>query len=191
MQSLGIIEELEDRSKKFNKLATDVASFTKNTTGQDQPVRKLYDATLKALGARQFINESMEKLAIHEVSILSRDRRLILDSSVVRTEEQFIKLVDRLMIGQKLGSILKNGAGLSIPGGDPVQLTTDFFTSCETCIADCHEENLPKLNIETRLYYSRIVRLYQSYTSATKSPGIRRAAHDVESECAKQYLNEA
>lgn len=189
VQSLGIIDELEDRSKKFNKLAIDVASFIKKITAQDQPVRTLYDATVKALRARRSISESMEKLAINEIPILSRDRRVILGSQVVQIKVQFIKLADRLMIGQKLGPILKNSTGLSIPGGDAVQLATDFFKSCEECIADCQEENLPKLNTETRLYYSRIARLYQSYTSATKSPGIRQAARYVE--CAKQYLNEA
>lgn len=189
LKSLGIMENLKDRSQRFNKLARDVASFVDKIADKDQPVRKLYDATVKAIRAKRSIGESMEKLAINGVPMISRDRRVILGSRVVQIKVQFINLTDRLEIGQKLDAILTNSAGQRIPGGDPIQLAKAFFNSCRECVVDCQEESLPKLNVETRLYYGRIARLYQSYASATKSSDIHRAADHVRR--AKEFLNEA
>lgn len=189
LQSLGIMNDLEDRSKKFNELAKDVASFVNSIADKDQPVRKLYDATVKALRASRSISESIEMLALNEVPMASRDRRVILGSRLVQIKVQFISLADRLEIGQRLETILNNSIGASIPGSNPVKLATAFFKSCEECIVDCQAEKLPKLNVETRLYYSRIARSYQSYLSATKNPRIRQAADHIKR--AKELLNEA
>lgn len=189
VQSLGIMRELEDRSKKFNKLAREVASFVNSSTEKDQPVRKLHDATVKALRARESISESMDGLAINGVPMVSRDRRIILGSLVVQIKVHFISLTDRLEIGQKVDTMLNNNVGEENPGSNTVKLATAFFKSCENCMVDCQAENLPKLNVETRLYYSRVARLYQSYVSATKSPSVVQAADHVKR--AKKLLNEA
>lgn len=189
LQSLGIMNDLEDRSKKFNELAKDVASFVNSIADKYQPVRKLYDATVKALRASRSISESIEMLALNEVPMASRDRRVILGSRLVQIKVQFISLADRLEIGQRLETIFNNSIGASIPGSNPVKLATAFFKSCEECVVDCQAENLPKLNVETRLYYSRIARSYQSYLSATKNPRIRQAADHLKR--AKELLDEA
>lgn len=189
LQLLGIMNDLEDRSKKFNELAKDVASFVNSIADKDQPVRRLYDATVKALRASRSISESIETLALNEIPMASRDRRVILGSRLVQIKVQFISLADRLEIGQRLETILDNSVGASIPGGNPVKLATAFFKSCEKCIVDCQAENLPKLNVETRLFYSRIARSYQSYLSATKHSHIRQAADQIKR--AKELLSEA
>lgn len=183
------MESLEDRNREFNKLAREVESFVNGIADKDQPVRKLYDATVKALRARRSISESMEKLAINGVPKISRDRRVILGSQVVLIKAQSVNLVDRLEICQKLETILKNSGSAGVPGVDSVQLATAFFKSCEKCITDCESENLLKLNVEVRLYYSKIAPLYQAYLSAIQSTNIRGAADYVKR--AKELLNEA
>ncbi|MCJ1464387.1 hypothetical protein MMC07_003000 [Pseudocyphellaria aurata] len=188
-QSLGMMESLKDRNKKFNKLAREVESFVNKIADKDQPVRKLHDATVKALRASRSISESMEKLAINGVPEISRDRRVILGSRVVLIKAQSVNLADRIELCQKLEGILQSSGGAGVPGVDLVQLATTFFESCENCITDCHIENLPKLNVETRLYYSRIAPLYQAYLRAIQSTNIRGAADYVKR--AKKLLTEA
>ena len=114
VQSLGIMKELEDRGKKFNKLARDVASFVNSSTEKDQPIRKLHDATVKAIRARESISESMDGLAINGVPMVSRDRRIILGSLVAQIKVHFISLTDRLEIGQKFDIMLNNNFGEEI-----------------------------------------------------------------------------
>lgn len=189
LQLMGIIRSLEDRSEKFNNLAGDVASFVKKIADNDQPIRKIFDATVKALRARRSVSESMEKLAINGVPMVSPDQRVILGSGFVQIKVQSIKLADRLEIGQNFETVLKNNLGVSTPGGNPVQLATAFFKSCEKFIVKCQAAKLPKLNVETRLYYSNIARLFQSFVFATNSPGIHQATDHIKR--AKEFLEEA
>lgn len=188
-QLLEIKKGLEDRTNQFNKLAREVASFVGKIADKDQPVRKLYDATVKALRARKPISKYLDELRLDDVPMVSRDRQVILGSRVVQIKIQFVNLAYRLEYGQKLETILTPSVGESTLGDNLVQLVKAFFQSCEKCIVDCHEQSLPKLSVETRIYYSRTARLYQFYVSASTSLGTYEAAEHVKR--AKELLEDA
>jgi hypothetical protein len=189
VKSFGIIQTLEDRLEISKKLARTVASFLGRVADKHQPARKLHDATVKAIRARQCIDEHMEQLTLNGIPMVSRDRRVILGGRVVQLKVEFVILADKLEIDRNFESILDDSIRLEVPGSDPAQLATAFFKSCEELIVDCGAENLPKYSVEARLYYSRIARQYQSYSFATKSPDMHKATEYVK--CAKKFLAEA
>jgi hypothetical protein len=60
----GIIQKLESRLQMSQKLAKDVTSSLVRVADKDEPARKLYDATVRAIRAKQSIGEQMEKTHI-------------------------------------------------------------------------------------------------------------------------------
>ncbi len=102
VKSLGIIEKLDRSVEISDKQARAVASFLDRVADENQPARKLYDATVKAIQARRSVNEQMEQLVINSIPMVSRDRRVILGGRVVQFEDEFVILADKLEIVRKL-----------------------------------------------------------------------------------------
>jgi hypothetical protein len=189
VEYIGIIQKLESRLEIPKKLAKAVASFLGRVAEKDQPARKLYNATLRAIRARQSIDEHMEQLTLNGIPMASRDRRVILGGRVIQLKVEFVVLADKLELVRNFESMLDESMRVEVPGSDPAQLATSFFKSCEDFIVDCDVENLPKSSVEARLYYSRIARLYQSNSFATNSLDMHKATEYVK--CAKKFLAEA
>jgi hypothetical protein len=189
VKPFGTIQKMESRFQLSQKLAKDVTSFLARVADKDQPARKLYDATVRAIRAKQSIGEQMEQLTLNGISMASRDQRVILGGRVVQLKVEFVILADKLEMVRNFESIPDNSINLQVPGSDPAQLATSFFESCGELISECDAENLPRSSVEARLYYGRIARLYQSYSFAAKSPDIHKAMEHVE--CAKTILVEA
>ncbi|MCJ1246495.1 hypothetical protein MMC30_003703 [Trapelia coarctata] len=179
VRSVKVAEQLKSRDVESGKFAKAVAFFLESVAEKQQPVRKLHDATVKAIRASRPLNEQMEQLTMQGVLALSPDRRVILDGRAVHLKVQFLILADKLELLPKLASKLGDAAVIQFPGKSPVQLATAFFKSCEDLIADCDAANLTKLNVETCLQYSRIALLYQSYTFRTQSQDANKATDYV------------
>jgi hypothetical protein len=189
VESFGVIQKLESRFQISQKLAKDVTSFLARVADKDQPARKLYDATVRAIRAKQSLGEQMEQFTLNGIPMASRDQRVILGGRVVQLKVEFVVLADKLEMARNFESILDNSINVQVLGSDPVQLAASFFESCGELIGECDVENLPRSSVEVRLYYSRIARLYQSYSFAAKSPDISKAMEHVK--CAKIFLLEA
>lgn len=189
VKPFGIIQKLERRFQISQKLAEDVTSFLARVADKDQPARKLYDATVRAIRAKQSISSQMEQLTLNGISVTSRDQRVILGGRVVQLKVEFVILADKLEMVRNFESIPDNSINVQVPGSDPAQLATSFFESCGELIGECDAQNLPRSSVEARLYYSRIARLYQSYSFATKNPDVHKAMEHVK--CAKTFLAEA
>ena len=189
VNSLSIFLKLESRLEISNKLARAVATFLNRVADKDQPARKLYDATVKAIRARQAIGEQMEQLAINDTLTVSQDRQVPLGGRAVQLKVNFVVLADKFELVQNLESIQDHFINVKVPGSDPALLATAFFVSCEEFLIDCCAHDLPKLSVEVRLYYSRIARQNQSYSFATKSLETHKATEYVNR--AKELLEDA
>lgn len=189
VRSVEVTQQLESRYDRSKKLAKAVATFLNSVSENHQPVRKLHDATVKAIRARQPINEEMEQLTLDDISKLSPDRRVVIGGRAVQLKVELLILVDKFELVPKLESISGDSAVTKTLGGDPAQLATLFFKSCEELVADCGAANLTKLNVETRLHYGRIARLYQPYSFATKSVDTNEVTKYIK--YAKDLLEEA
>lgn len=123
------------------------------------------------------------------VSTLCPNQQVILDGRALQLHVRFLILADRLELLRELESKLADTTTLKTSGASPVKLASAFFKSCDCLIADCDAANLTKLNVETRLQYSEIALLYQSYTSATNSQDANTAREHVQR--AKDLLEDA
>jgi len=180
VRSVAIVEQLKSRTTTSDKLTKAVAVFLKSVAEKHQPVRKLHDATVKAIRTRKPLSEQMEQLTMQGVSTLCPDQQVILDGRAVQLMVNSLILADRLELLRELESSLADTTTLKTSGSSPVRLASAFFKSCEDLVADCDAANLTKLNVETRLQYSGIACLYRSYMFATKSQDVNHATTYVQ-----------
>ncbi|KAG8531640.1 uncharacterized protein KY384_003271 [Bacidia gigantensis] len=84
------------------------------------------------------------------------------NSRALHVKALFVFLAHRLSLVREMSS-----ATLDLPSEPPgpdVQLVNDFLATCDSFIAECGIEKLPKLDVEARLFYGRDVRLYNGST---------------------------
>lgn len=158
---------LTSRHGRSKKLFLSVAAFLKRVDDKNQPARKLHDATVKVARATASIEGQMKQLSIEVSAEIPRDRRIVLGARAIQIKLLYIILADKMETVQQINSI-SAGVTIKIPGKDPIQLSTSFFETCEVFIVDCNPENLPKLNVEARLYYARAARLFQAYVTSNQ-----------------------
>jgi hypothetical protein len=108
VKPFGIIQKLESRFQISQKLAKDVTSFLARVADKDQPVRKLYDATVRAIRAQKSIGEQVEQLTLNGISMASRGQRVILGGRVVQLKVEFVILADKLEMVRNFESIPDN-----------------------------------------------------------------------------------
>jgi len=183
---LDITNRLKIRQTKTSKLDLDIQDFQKRVADRNQPAQKLHDATVHAARQRS-IDNLLSNLKLQTTPVLSRDRRITLGSQAASVRLGFIILFDKFTIAQKVKS-----SSLAVPvklsGGSPDQTAKQFFASCRTLIENCTIDNLPKLAVETSIYFAKIARLFEVYCHAIKSEAGKNA-HPVED--AKVFLERA
>jgi len=182
---------LKERRGKHGKLSGSISSFVNRVSDKDQPVRKLHDATVKALRAASSIDECMEQLSIIGFPVTSRDQRIVLGSRAMQLKTDHIFIVDQLEVLRKLTVVSENAAAaalLATSESSVLELTHAFLKSCKDFITECGAGNLPKLNVEARLYYARVASLFQSYTFVSKNDDAKTKEYI---QCAKDLLQEA
>lgn len=109
----------------------------------------------------------------------------------IQTDERnirFLTLTDGFTIAQKLRS---RNSSIKIPGGPPDQLAKSFFKSCLLHIKSCRDESLPRLAVEGILYFTKIARLFDSYTRSAANSEAGESDYPSPIEKAKRLLDEA
>ena len=175
--------KLEARDESSGKLIRAIAAFLKDVNDKNQPARKLHDATVKAARATESIDDHMKQLSIRPPVEIPRDRRIILGGRATEMKFLFTILADQLETAQALQAKSASTA-IKIPG----EINSSFFKACQSFITDCNAENLPKLNVEARLYFARAARLLQSYASFNQTAGTKATEYAA---TAREYLEEA
>lgn len=145
-----------------------ILEFQRKVADKNQPAQKLHDAIVYA--SRQLpLEEVMSNMKLAESApILSRDRRITLGGQAALLKAYYIILSDRFPIVQAL-KLSPLAGSVNITLGMPDQLAKGFFNACKETICRCNTDNLPKLAVETSIYFARIARLFDSYCRATES----------------------
>ena len=153
---------LREMEKRARKMCTCIETFLEQVADQCQPARKLYDATINAMRSAEALSVTIMQLSIDNKSPAPapRDRRIVFGARALHVKALFVFLAHRLSLIREMSSAtLDLLSELPVPD---VQLANDFFATCDSFIAECSVEKLPKLDVEARLFYGRAVRLYNS-----------------------------
>ncbi|KAJ4296678.1 hypothetical protein N0V90_006726 [Kalmusia sp. IMI 367209] len=144
------------------KLLSSITNFQKQVNERHEPAHKLHVTTMS------FMRHQQES---------ARTSSALLDTTPHAADHQRITYGARMMEIKAIATILEDKfrvlsatkskctnviPSLSFYGGSPVSKTKPFLDCCTTFIADCETYNLPKLAVETTLYYARIARQYQA-----------------------------
>ena len=158
---LARLQEMEERTRK---MCTGIETFLDQVADHCQPARKLHDVTINAMQSAETFNVTIMQPSIDSKppAPAPHDRRIVFGARAVHIKALFVFLAYRLSLVREMSS-----ATLDLSSESPlpdVQLANDFFATCDSFIAECGIEKLPKLDIEARLFYGRAVRLYNSST---------------------------
>jgi hypothetical protein len=159
-----VATQIQTRYLASQRLNKDINSFLRTVADRHQPAQKLHDATVRAASVNRLKSDDdgLASLSIQgTVPLVERDRRVTLGGRALQIRAECTMLEDKFIIAGAVKYAL-SVENVKLPGGSPDNLTKPFFQTCKTFLADCNTENLPKLAVETSIYFARIVRLYQS-----------------------------
>ncbi|KAJ5058920.1 NFX1-type zinc finger-containing protein 1 [Bipolaris maydis] len=170
-------------------LVEDVRSFRHKMDIQHKPTYKLYQAIIHSYKRNASLDKDFAQLSLSSSSkYLERDRdqRVTLGGRLLEIKVQCLLLEDKFEIARV---VLKNVGGtvpLKFSGGSPAKKTNSFLEACEKLIGDCMSGYLPKLAVETSLYYACIAHLFSRSgmakdTDRTRATNYRNTAkHHLE-----------
>ena len=161
-----ILCAVKDAETKARDLYNKIRRFKNDVADICQPARKLHDATVNALQRTSALNKAMANLAISNNSLAApQDRRVTLGAQGECVKALFILLEHSSSLKKDLylGNLYR-------PDWLKVEeIAKKLFGDCEKLIADCAVANLPKLRVETSLYYGRAALLYRECTQSSES----------------------
>lgn len=183
-------KKIANRYVEASHLEKNARSFLSKMAEQHKPSYKLHEAVVHATNNRTDLIESMAQMRLGSPSVSKnqdRDQRITLGGRLYHLRVRLLILNDKFEIlsGYKSRS---GSTDLSFPGGSPLDRSTSFLRDCTELIKDCKSASLPKLAVETTLYYAHITRLLGS-SGTIKTPLVSQAAQYRES--AKVLLEEA
>jgi hypothetical protein len=183
-----INDGVKNRAVDTTKLMNDVKSFRRRVDIQHQPTYKLHQATVHSLAQGTSLNVELAKMTI-DISAKSakrdRDQRITLGGNLLEIKVRCLVLEDNFAIARAVQSKhYVTGLPLSFPGGSPDTKTDKFLKDCMKLVDNCMLENLPKLAVETTLYYARIAQLFGSSglakdTDRAKATDYRNTAKEM------------
>lgn len=170
----------KDIMRQSAALADKIRFFVAEVSDKEQPVRKLYDATVKAMRERP-LDDQIAALSIdNHVPNLSPDQRIVTGSQVKLLKLQYTDITNLLELSKLPHSNL----------GSDMTLTRirRFLKSSEEFIDNPVSESFPRMTIEVELYYAKIAFLHRSYRQ-TVQPGEPDTTNYITK--AKEYLEKA
>ena len=179
-RSARVIDEIERRARPLQRLAQDVVRFVDGVGHEEQPLRKLHQATLKALQARPALVDQMERLTVQDVPVVATDQRILMGGQLLQVRVTSMTLADKMQLTRNFRSSLD---------ATVTHETTSFFASCRELLARCADQKLPKIDVEARLYYGQMANLHRSFSFARQHPDFQNVATHVDT--AKELLEEA
>jgi len=182
----------ENRYTDAQRLEQQVTSFQKRTATKHQPASKLHQATLHALKKNHGLDNAFERLNLNSSAPATQqggDERIKHGGHLLFLKVQCLILEDKFAVARLIRNDI--AADIAMPdalGGLLVTQAGAYLNSCIISIESCKKDSLPKLAVETTLYYSRVAQLLTS--SGLANDGDRK---QVEShrENAKELLEQA
>jgi hypothetical protein len=185
-------QSINKRYDKARQLEQGIKSFQKRTDTQHQPANKLRQATIHAITKHRALDSAFADLSLHS-SVASAqhrgDQRIKHGGHLLHIKMQCLVLEDKFEIvdlvkvkfpvdvlpSDFLGSALVTQAGT-------------FLNLCIQLIDGCNKDKLPRLAVESTLYYSRIARSLGSSGLVNDSD---RKTMENHREMAKELLEQA
>lgn len=184
---IGLSRQLGARYEMSEKLMKNIVNFLQLINDKHQPARKLFDATVKSIEDSEAVDRQLKRLTIQgSIVVTPRDHTIIFGGRAIQLKALYTVFVDRADLYQALKPTLNEAFPKSYET-DLMRSSKNFFESCSKFISDCNSENVPKLNVEARLYFGRAARVYH-----VSFPDLRTTAEAREvAASAREYLNEA
>lgn len=189
-RNINVAEAMGHRRHDSGALSAEIETFLKSVSHKNQPVRKLHDATVKAIRASQDLEHQMVQLTINRTSSAPAHNQVVFGARAIQLLVKYITLADMFETANDLTRVLGDDISIAVSGADLIKAANEFFELCEAFITDCNAENFSKFEVEARVSYARAARLYQSY-SVSNGLG---AANSESSKCiekAKELLEGA
>jgi hypothetical protein len=166
------------------QLTKDIVSFHREFADWHQPAQKLHEATLHAARTNAPVDEALGALSItNTVPTVERDRRILLGSGMIRIKNACMILEDQFSVCRSM----RLDEPLNFPTGPPTEKTPPVLDHCKEFIDTCKEASLPKLAVETTLYFARMARAFEA---SEFTPAAREKATTYREE-SKKLLEEA
>ncbi|KAL3444860.1 hypothetical protein BJX65DRAFT_319748 [Aspergillus insuetus] len=170
--------EIKIAKEMVADLARKIRRFIAEVSHKEQPVRKLHDATVKAMRAAQ-IDSQMGDLSIkNHVTDSSPDHRIVTGGNVklLKLHYTFINYLLQLAKSHR-----------HVAATEAVDDARKLLSSIESFVVDPLSKSFPAMIVEVRLYYAEIALLLRTHRGV---PGMETetTAYGVK---AKEYLQEA
>lgn len=158
-------------SDKSSKMEKEVQRFISTVDDKNQPIRKLHDATMKAIQAKRSVEDEVQRLTIDPLDeTLCCDRRVIVGGHVARLRVHQIYLQAVLSVSRTLDleTNVNQLREVTSACSFTVKRASVFFQKCERILQMCSKEQFPKYSVQARLYYGRVVMFFRlnKYTSS-------------------------
>ncbi|KAI1006799.1 hypothetical protein K3495_g1423 [Podosphaera aphanis] len=171
----------EFQKKECQRLLKQIKEFQLKVADENQPAKKLFDATIKA-AENMRLETKFSKLSIKKpVSLLPRDRRVTVGAQVLELDAKYHMLIDQFLV---LKAVKKT---MDMSDVFTAKLEcSDFFRACKVLFETCRDENLPRRGVDCAIYYGQVAREYNMCNFSTD----RTKTQEVVIE-AKELLSEA
>lgn len=146
-----------------NGLASDLqrskdrlTAFLRFVSDENQPVRRLYDATIRAIQKKLSLEDKLERLSLTDIPGRCPDQRIVLACTalLLRLNGQAIEL--------DLKKLKTLNATLEVAPKWTLSDPEGFFNACERFLDDGAAQAFPKIQVEVSLYYGHAARWVQT-----------------------------
>ncbi|KAF5851381.1 hypothetical protein GGP41_004215 [Bipolaris sorokiniana] len=186
MKMKYIYDSLRNRYSSAAILVEDVRLFRHRVDVQHKPTYKLYQSIMHSYKKNGSLNDDLAQLSLSSSSkYLERDRdqRITLGGHLLEIKVQSLLLEDKFEIARVVLKHVGGTVPLKFSGGSPVTKTDSFLEACEKLIGDCISGYLPKLAVETSLYYACIAQLFSSSVMAKDTDRTRATNYRNTAKC--------
>jgi hypothetical protein len=183
---------IRDGFTESAKLVNTIKAFQKRSSAQHQPGNKLHDAITHSANQTATLDTAMGNLSLDAPPATPKphlDLRISLGGRLLELKVVCLTLEYKLGCTRIAQEELPASTPLvKISGGPLGNQVFQAMSLCRKLIADCINGNLPKLAVETILYYARIAQVFSS--SGIAQDGDRTKALEYR-DTAKTLLEEA
>ncbi|KAG9196796.1 hypothetical protein G6514_004320 [Epicoccum nigrum] len=183
---------VRDSCMESANLVKTIKAFQKRSNAQHQPGNKLHDAITHSANQTASLDTVMANLSLDAPPATPKpqlDLRISLGGRLLELKVVCLTLEYKFGLARiTQGKLPASSPQVKIPGGPLAYQVFQAMSLCRKLITDCNNGNLPKLAVETILYYARIAQVFGS--SGIAQDGDRTKALEYR-DTAKKLLDEA
>lgn len=157
---------IHDRCTESTKLVNRIKDFQKRSSAQHQPGNKLHDAIMHSANRRATLDTALANLNLNAQTQTPKphlDLRISLGGRLLELKVLCLTLEYKFGVTRIMqGKLPASSPQVKISGGPVAYQVFQAMSLCRKLITDCNNGSLPKLAVETTLYYARIAQVFGS-----------------------------